>query len=84
MIGLIDMEISILISGLTWIPWKKSGPTASIRNIAILLQLGIWIYDSKVPNMVGRKMRRRRRTRRRGREQTITKRYALQVNAISK
>ena len=78
------MERSILISGLTWIPWKKSGLTSSIRKITILLELGIWIYDSKVPSMDGRKMRRRRRTRRRGREQTITKRYALQANAISK
>ena len=50
--------------------------TVSIRHIGRLLKSGIPIYNSEVPDMTGRKTRRRRRT------QAITKRFAFHTNAI--
>ena len=51
--GFIEMEISILISSLTWIPWKmlKLQPQSAILSD---LRLGIPIYNSKVPDTAGR------------------------------
>ena len=57
---------------------EKAEPTTSIRHIGRFLKSGILIYNSKVPDMAGRKARRRQRRRRR--TQTIAKRYAVHAN----
>ena len=53
---------------------EKAELTASIRHIAKFLKSGIPIYNSEVPDMAGRKTRRRR-------TQAIAKRYAFHANA---
>ena len=61
---------------------EKAELTTSIRHIAIFSKSGIPIYNSKVPDTAGRKMRRSRR--RRKRTHAIAKRYAFHANAMSK
>ena len=48
--------------------------TTSVRHIARLLKSGILIYSSEVPDMPGRKARRR--------TQAIAKRFLFHINAI--
>ena len=55
---------------------EKVELTASIRHIARFLKSGIPIYNSEVPDTLGRKIRRRKRT------QAIAKRFAFYANAI--
>ena len=64
-VGLIEMEISVLTSILILIPWKrlKNSPPQS----------GIPIYNSEVSDTADRKTRRR--------TQAITKCYAFHANA---
>ena len=71
------MEISILISSLTWIPLKKL--TASIHHVGRFLKLGLPIYNSEVPDTAGRKTIRRKRRR----TLAIAKRYAFHADAIT-
>ena len=70
--GLGEMEILILTSILTWIPWRN--------HIARFSKLGISIYNYEVPDMACRKSRRRRYRRR---ILAIAKRFALHVNATN-
>ena len=58
-IGLLKMEISILISILGWISWKKPKQRLN-RHIARFLNSEIPIYNSEVPDTTGRKTRRRK------------------------
>ena len=76
-IGFIEMEISILISILTWIPWKKLNSPLRSAILQDFLKSGIPIYNSEVPDTAGRKTRRRRIT------QAIAKRFAIHVNAVN-
>ena len=71
---LIEMEISILISNLTWILWKAER-AFSIRHIAKCLKSGISIYNSEVPDTVGRKTTRKR-------TKTIAKCFTSYAKAI--
>ena len=71
-IGLIETEISILRSILTWIPYKK---LSSIHHIARFLKSGIPIYNSEVLDRVGRNTRRRR-------TQAVAKLFVFHANAI--
>ena len=57
-ISLIEMEIAIVISILTWKTWKKLNSTPRSAIIARSSKSGIPIYNSEVPNTAGRKMRR--------------------------
>ena len=57
-ISLIEMEIAIVISILTWKTWKKLNSTPRSTIIARSSKSGIPIYNSEVPNTAGRKMRR--------------------------
>ena len=68
------MDISTLIS----ITWQESELTGSVHHTGRFLKSGILIHNSEVPDMAGRKTRRRRRT------QEITKRYAFHANAKMK
>ena len=70
--GLVEMEILILTSILTWIPLKN--------HIERFSKLGRPIYNYEVPDMACRKTRRRRLRRR---ILTITKRFALHINATN-
>ena len=54
-IGLIEMEISVLILVLTWIVSKK------LNSPARFLKSGIPIYNSEVPDTADRKTRRKRK-----------------------
>ena len=74
-IGFIEIEISILIPILTL---GKAKLTASIRHIATVLESGISIYNSKIPDKAARKIRKRRKRR----TQAIVKRYEFHTNAI--
>ena len=73
-IGLMEMDISILIS----ITWQESKLTGSVHHTGRFLKSGILIHNSEVPDTAGRKTRRRRRA------QEITKRYAFHANAKMK
>ena len=69
--GLTEMEISILLSILTWISWEnlKSLSQSNSSQIERFLKPRIPIYKSKVPDKAGR------------RTQTISRRYAFQANS---
>ena len=71
-IGLIEMEISIRISILTWITWKKLN--SRFRSDARFLRSEILIYNSDIPHTAGRKKRRR--------TQATAKRFAFYANTI--
>ena len=72
-IGLLEMKIPIFISIIiTWIPQKNLMSSLSLaQDIERFSKSGILIYNSEVPEMAGRKMRRV--------TQTIAKRYPLSV-----
>ena len=55
---------------------EKSKLITSTPHIGIFLKSGILIYNSKVPNATGRKIREKR-----GRTQAIAKRFAFRGNA---
>ena len=63
-IGLIQRETSILRAILTFFlssyNLEKTELTASVRRITRFLKSGIPIYNSEVPDTVGRKTRKRR------------------------
>ena len=54
---------------------EKSELTASIRHIARFFKSGIPIHNSEIPNMTGRKTRRRR-------TRAIAKRSAFNAKAL--
>ena len=72
-IGLLEMKIPIFISIIiTWMPQKNLMSSLSLaQDIERFSKSGILIYNSEVPEMAGRKMRRV--------TQTIAKRYPLSV-----
>ena len=70
-------DINSYINSYTTIQ-EKTEFIASICHIAIFLKSGMPIHNSEVPDMAGRKTRRRR-----SRSQAIAKRYAFHVNAIT-
>ena len=68
------MKISIFISILTWIPWKKLNTPPRSAILRDFLKSGTPLYNSEVPDTAGRKTRRRR-------TQAIAKRFAFYANA---
>ena len=80
-IGLIQTETSILRAILTFFlpshTLEKAELTASIRRITRFLKSGIPIYNSEVPDTVGRKTRKRRI-----RPQAFAKCFAFYANAV--
>ena len=65
------VEILILISNLTWIPWKSLNSPPQSAILRDFLKSGIPIYNSKVPVMAVRR-----------KTQAIAKRFAFHANAI--
>ena len=77
-IGLMEMDISILISILIWLSREKQNSLAPVCHFERFLKSRTLIYNSEVLDPTSRKTKRRRRT------QTITMRYVFCENAKKK